>query len=102
MIGGLAVLGLALLLLTAVPSRAGASESTLFNVGGRGWGHGIGMSQYGAYGYAKHGWTYKPILRHYYTGISFGKTSWSCPAFADSSRLATASPHEVAVAAASS
>ncbi len=75
MIGGLAVLGLALLLLTAVPSRAGASESTLFNVGGRGWGHGIGMSQYGAYGYAKHGWTYKPILRHYYTGISFGKTS---------------------------
>ena len=33
------------------------------------------MSQYGAYGYAKHGWTYKPILRHYYTGISFGKTS---------------------------
>jgi len=75
LIGGLAVVGLALLLLGAVPSRAGAGESTLFNVGGRGWGHGIGMSQYGAYGYAKHGWTYKPILRHYYTGIRFGKTS---------------------------
>ena len=29
------------------------------------------MSQWGAYGYAKHGWTYKAILRHYYTGISF-------------------------------
>jgi SpoIID/LytB domain protein len=29
------------------------------------------MSQWGAYGYAKHGWGYKAILRHYYTGISF-------------------------------
>ena len=29
------------------------------------------MSQWGAYGYAKHGWTYKAILKHYYTGISF-------------------------------
>ena len=63
------------LLLAAAPPSAGAAESTLFNVGGRGWGHGIGMSQYGAYGYAKHGWSYKRILRHYYTGISFGKTS---------------------------
>ena len=45
----------------------------MFNISGRGWGHGIGMCQWGAYGYALHGWTYKQILSHYYTGISFGK-----------------------------
>lgn len=38
---------------------------------GRGWGHGIGMSQWGAYGLAKHGSTYKTILKRYYTGIGF-------------------------------
>jgi stage II sporulation protein D len=41
-------------------------------INGRGWGHGIGMSQWGAYGYATHGWTYRQILTHYYTGISLG------------------------------
>ena len=44
----------------------------MFTITGHGWGHGIGMSQYGAYGYAKHGWHYKAILKHYYTGIAFG------------------------------
>ena len=34
---------------------------------GAGWGHGIGMSQYGAYGYAKHGSGYRAILSHYYS-----------------------------------
>jgi len=33
------------------------------------------MSQYGAYGYALHGWTYRQILGHYYTGTSLGKTN---------------------------
>ena len=33
---------------------------------GAGWGHGIGMSQWGAYGYAKHGAGYREILDHYY------------------------------------
>lgn len=36
---------------------------------GRGWGHGVGMSQVGAYGLARMGWTYDKILEHYYTGI---------------------------------
>lgn len=31
-----------------------------------GWGHGVGLSQWGAYYYAKNGWTYDQILRHYY------------------------------------
>ena len=39
---------------------------------GHGWGHGIGMSQWGAYGYAKAGSTYRQILAHYYTGTTIG------------------------------
>ena len=35
-----------------------------------GWGHGVGMSQWGACLYAKHGWTYDQILRHYYLNTS--------------------------------
>lgn len=33
-----------------------------------GYGHGIGMSQYGANYYAEKGWDYKEILEHYYNG----------------------------------
>ncbi len=36
---------------------------------GRGWGHGVGLCQNGAYGLARAGMTYDRILRHYYTGI---------------------------------
>jgi stage II sporulation protein D len=37
-------------------------------VTGRGWGHRIGMSQYGAKSFAEKGWTAKQILEHYYKG----------------------------------
>jgi stage II sporulation protein D len=36
---------------------------------GRGWGHGVGMCQVGAYGLAKQGWSAEQILKAYYTGI---------------------------------
>lgn len=36
----------------------------------RGYGHGVGMSQYGANGMAKEGYTYDQILKHYYLGIT--------------------------------
>jgi len=65
--GALAVLAL---LVAAGPAGAWSSESA-FLINGHGWGHGIGMSQWGAYGYAKHGWSYRQILKHYYSGISF-------------------------------
>jgi stage II sporulation protein D len=39
---------------------------------GHGWGHGVGMSQYGAYGYAQHGWSAQQILAHYYPGTTVG------------------------------
>src|SRR5437870_6391789 len=43
-------------------------------VSGHGWGHGIGMAQYGAYGYALHGWTFDRIVAHYYPGTTLGET----------------------------
>jgi stage II sporulation protein D len=36
---------------------------------GKGWGHGTGMCQVGAYGMAFRGWTFDRILKHYYTGV---------------------------------
>ncbi len=46
----------------------------IFFITGHGWGHGLGMSQYGAYGYALHGWTYDRIVKHYYTGVILGQS----------------------------
>jgi stage II sporulation protein D len=50
----------------------GADASVSWVVHGRGFGHGVGMSAYGAYGYAKHGKDYRFILGHYYSGTSVG------------------------------
>src|SRR3954470_2209102 len=47
---------------------AAASAAIKFKVEGRGFGHGVGMSQYGAYGQAQVGRNYQQILEHYYTG----------------------------------
>ena len=52
-------------------SVAGASASTLV-IAGAGDGHGVGMSQDGALGYAEHGWSYSSILAHYYTDTALG------------------------------
>ncbi len=40
---------------------------------GRGWGHGVGMCQYGAFGLAKMGVKYDEIIKHYYTGVALTK-----------------------------
>jgi stage II sporulation protein D len=50
------------------------AAKTAIVLNGHGWGHGLGMSQWGAYGYAKHGWTYDRILAHYYRGTALGAT----------------------------
>ncbi|MNW10369.1 Amidase enhancer precursor [compost metagenome] len=39
----------------------------------RGYGHGVGMSQYGANEMGKQGSTYSQIIKHYYTGVSILK-----------------------------
>ena len=41
-------------------------------VSGHGWGHGLGLSQWGAYGYALHGFSFGRILAHYYPGTTLG------------------------------
>src|SRR3954469_433165 len=63
---------LAALLVLAAP--AAAQPKTTFTIRGAGFGHGVGMSQYGALGYAQHGWTAPQILAHYYAGTSLGTT----------------------------
>jgi peptidoglycan hydrolase-like amidase len=40
---------------------------------GRGWGHGVGLCQVGAYGMAQRGHTYREILYHYYTGVELSR-----------------------------
>jgi stage II sporulation protein D len=60
-------------LLLSFAGTAGAAS--VFVLRGGGDGHGIGMSQYGAYGYALHGADYRTILAHYYQGTSIGTTN---------------------------
>jgi stage II sporulation protein D len=50
----------------------GAASGAKWVVKGRGWGHGVGMSQYGAYGLARHGRGYREILDHYYKHTRIG------------------------------
>jgi len=49
-----------------------APGSATFVVTGHGWGHGVGMSQYGAYGYAQKGVGYAKIVLHYFPGTELG------------------------------
>ena len=53
-------------ILAALAVPAVAPAGTVFLLDGRGWGHGVGMSQWGAEGYARHGFGYRQILAHYY------------------------------------
>jgi stage II sporulation protein D len=65
-----ATAALALAALLALPAAAQGSVSWV--VHGRGFGHGVGMSAYGAYGYALHGKDYGFILGHYFQGTTIG------------------------------
>ena len=53
-------------------ATASADAAVKWIVHGHGFGHGVGMSAYGAYGYALQGAGYKAILGHYYPGTSLG------------------------------
>ncbi|MBX7221148.1 MAG: SpoIID/LytB domain-containing protein [Blastocatellia bacterium] len=44
-----------------------------FRIRGRGWGHGVGMCQVGAYGLAVEGYSYDQILKHFYSGVQMTK-----------------------------
>lgn len=79
-----AVAGIALLpaLVIGAPTSSGAADlpaagpfGTTVLIDGHGYGHGIGLSQYGALGYAvDHGLDYQAILGHYYGGTLAGTT----------------------------
>jgi SpoIID/LytB domain protein len=74
LIGALAVGVSGLAVATPVTVSATSPASTLV-IDGRGNGHGIGMSQWGAYGYAAdYGWSAGQILDHYYGGTVAGTT----------------------------
>jgi len=57
----------------AIPAAADGASRIVIK--GRGFGHGVGMSQYGALGFAQQGSTYDQILGHYYTGTTLGALS---------------------------
>ena len=85
--GAVAVVALVVALCGSVAGSAGAGAATptSFTFDGGGWGHGVGMSQYGARGMATQGGTAVTILQHYYTG-------------ADVARLPEQNAHRVLVA----
>jgi stage II sporulation protein D len=60
------------------PASAAAASETLV-IEGAGDGHGVGMSQEGALGYAQHGYGYAAILAHFYTGTTLGSVPSDTP-----------------------
>jgi stage II sporulation protein D len=63
---------LTLAVVCLLPAGTAAAASSKFTIRGAGFGHGVGMSQYGAYGFALNGSGYRDILGHYYTGTAIG------------------------------
>ena len=64
-------LGLFSAALLLAGSQAHAAD---WKIEGRGFGHGVGMSQYGAYGLAKDGKSYRRIVHHYFSGVKIANT----------------------------
>ncbi|MED2970920.1 SpoIID/LytB domain-containing protein [Fictibacillus sp. B-59209] len=48
-----------------------------YSFSGKGWGHAVGMTQWGALGMAQKGFGYHDILKYYYTGVDFKKIDTS-------------------------
>lgn len=59
--------------LFVIDKRYSGDRVTSYTFTGRGWGHGVGMCQYGAFGLAKMGVKFDDIIRHYYTGVEVTK-----------------------------
>jgi stage II sporulation protein D len=68
---------LSIVALLAADARTSAQPvppaGATFVVTGHGWGHGVGLSQYGAYGYAQKNFTYDKIVLHYFPGTELGQ-----------------------------
>ncbi len=76
-----ALLAVVLLAGLGVPALhpPGAEAEQVFNLTGSGFGHGLGMSQYGALGQAMQGRTYSDILSHYYQGATLASVALPNP-----------------------
>ncbi len=59
--------------LFVINKRYSGNSVSSYTFTGRGWGHGVGMCQYGAYGLAKMGVKADAIIKHYYTGVQVTK-----------------------------
>ena len=62
-----------LALACTLAATSSAQAARLLIIDGAGDGHGVGMSQTGAAGFALHGWSAQQILAHYYTGTELGR-----------------------------
>lgn len=62
-----------------VPPARSAVAGDPFVFSGSGYGHGLGMSQWGAFGLAREGWTAEEILGHYYRDTQVGPTTFEEP-----------------------
>src|SRR4051812_13310106 len=71
------LLAVALAVLGALVCAAAVPAASRMTIRGAGFGHGVGMSQYGAYGYALRGAGYADILGHYYSGTALAGTDTS-------------------------
>src|SRR5579871_4549174 len=58
--------------LAACLAAPAAAAAPMLVIEGTGNGHGVGMSQEGALGYARHGLSYRQILAHYFSGTAIG------------------------------
>lgn len=67
------VLALLLVSLAGISSGHPAAAAGSFTFYGGGYGHGVGMSQYGALGMAQDGWLHKRILTQFFTGTTVGQ-----------------------------
>ena len=61
--------GTTLRMLDGTQTVTTATHPTSITINGRGWGHGVGMSQQGANSMAQAGHDFRAILRHFYTGV---------------------------------
>jgi stage II sporulation protein D len=62
-------------LCAAMPAAASAATKQSWTIRGGGFGHGVGLSQYGAYGYAAHGEDWRSTVLHYYEGTHLGNVA---------------------------
>jgi stage II sporulation protein D len=62
---------------TSALAQSAPVGAATFLVSGHGWGHGVGLSQYGAYGYAQKGFLYANIVLHYFPGTELGPATVS-------------------------